>query len=66
MCFLPNSRASTDIAKLAPRVASTRGTSGSPTRDKTTDSSTMVTSSPPAGVDPHLNLSSHATLYGLK
>jgi hypothetical protein len=56
MCFLPNSRASTDqapgpiIAKLAPRMASISGTSGSPTRDKTTHSSTMVTSSPPAGV----------------
>jgi len=56
MCFLPNSRASIDqapgpiIAKVAPRIASIRGTSGSPTHDKTIHSSTMVTSTPPTGV----------------
>lgn len=56
MCFLPNSRASIDqapgptIAKVAPRIASIRGTSGSPTRNKTIHSSTMVTSAPPTGV----------------
>ena len=55
MCFLPNSRASIDqapgpiIAKVAPRIASIRGTSGSPTRNKTIHSSTMVTSAPRLG-----------------
>ena len=56
MCFLPNSRASIDqapgpiIAKVAPRIASIMGTNGSPTRDTTIHSSTMVTRTPPTGV----------------
>ena len=56
MRFLPNSNASIDqapgpiIANVAPRAANISESRGSSTRDKTTHSSTMVTSAPPTGV----------------
>ena len=56
MCFLPKSRASIDqapgpiIAKVAPRVANMMGINELPGREKATQTSTIATSVPTAGV----------------